>query len=126
MGATSQSGQAIEVSSAAGATSPARYYSADWQHWQDPQPPEWIDPTGLLLDRHLASDRADATALFCDEQRVSYRQLQQSVCRFAGGLQAMHDKMEDTPDTAVIHGEIENQGGTAAKGSRKVYSIYGE
>ena len=92
MSATSQSEQHNDDSSMAGAASAsplARYYCADWQRWQDPQPPEWIDPTGLLLDRHLATDRADATALYCDEQRVSYRQLQQTVCQFASGLQAI-------------------------------------
>ena len=67
MSATSQSEQHNDDSSMAGAASAsplARYYCADWQRWQDPQPPEWIDPTGLLLDRHLATNRADATALW--------------------------------------------------------------
>ena len=89
MSATSQSEQHNVDSSMAGTPSAsplAPYYSADWQRWQDPQPPEWIDPTGLLLDRHLGTDRADATALYCDAQRVSYRQLQQTVCQFASGL----------------------------------------
>lgn len=45
---------------------------------------------------------------------------------FAGGVQAMHDKMEDTPDAAVARGEIENLGGTGAKGSRRVVSAFGE
>lgn len=45
---------------------------------------------------------------------------------FAGGIQAMHDKMEDTPDAAVARGEIENLGGTGAAGSRRVVSAFGE
>ena len=90
--------------------------------WIDANPIENVRP--LLASTH----REAMTRLMVADFKVSNAELFQlgGPVGFAGGLQAMHDKMEDTPDAAVARGEIENLGGTGAKGSRKVYSIYGE
>lgn len=65
------------------------YYSEDWRCWKDPDSPEFIDPTGWLLDRHATGAHAGKTALICDERRLSYRELLEETCRYAGGLAAI-------------------------------------
>ena len=64
------------------------FYSEDWQRWQDPQCPEYVEPTNRLLDRHAAGALADKPALICDDRLLSYRELLQETCRFSGGLTA--------------------------------------
>lgn len=66
------------------------YYSDDWKAWQDPECPEYFDdPTSSYLDRHAAGTLADKTALICDDQRLSYRELLEETCRFASGFAAI-------------------------------------
>src|SRR5690606_13429067 len=65
------------------------YYTDDWKAWQDPECPEYMDPTANYLDRHAAGPLADKTALICDETRVSYRQLLEQTCRLASGMKAV-------------------------------------
>lgn len=64
-------------------------YSRDWYQWHDPDVPEYVDPTALLLDRHVAGGRADHTALVVDDQRHSYRSLLDLVERVAAGLHGL-------------------------------------
>ncbi len=74
------------------------YYSKEWHSWKDPECPEFLDPTDWLLDRHAAGSLADKTALICDEDCLSYRELLEETCRFAGGLRAIGC----TPESRVL------------------------
>lgn len=65
------------------------YYSKDWRAWKDPECPEYVDPTHWLLDRQAAGPLADKAALLCDDRRLSYRELLEETCRFAGGFAAI-------------------------------------
>ena len=64
------------------------YYSDSWKSWQDPVCPDYLDPTSDYLDRHAAGALATKTALICDDQRLSYRELLEETCRFASGFAA--------------------------------------
>ncbi|QPF75672.1 TonB-dependent receptor [Roseateles sp. DAIF2] len=90
----------------------------------------WIqaNPMASVLPMLASTHREATTQLSVVDLKVSNAEwfTLGGPVGFAGGLQAMHDKMEDTPDAAVARGEIENLGGTGAKGSRRVVSIYGE
>ena len=63
-----------------------RIYSQDWRDWQDPEVPEYFNPTNLLLDKHMAMAAADRVALMVDTEPYTYRQVLAHVCRAAGGL----------------------------------------
>lgn len=56
-----------------------RIYTKDWQDWCDPDIPEWLCPTELLIDRHVSAGNGDRTAVLIDEVRVSYGELKQRV-----------------------------------------------
>lgn len=45
---------------------------------------------------------------------------------FAWGAQASHESIDDEPDPRTVAGLIVDQGGTAARASRSLYSVYGE
>lgn len=47
-------------------------YSRAWQAYQDPDIPEWIDPVGQILDKHLGAATESKAALIVDGQAVSY------------------------------------------------------
>jgi len=66
-----------------------KIYSEEWRAWRDPDVPDWIDPVGVLLDRHLGTPREAKTALVADGQRVSYGELAALVRRTAAGLAAV-------------------------------------
>ncbi len=61
-------------------------YGDDWRGWRDPEPPEYFNPTHLLLDRHIGTPIADKTALILDRDAYSYAEFLFHVCRAAGGL----------------------------------------
>src|SRR5262245_34899574 len=63
-----------------------KMYSAEWRAWRDPDIPDWIDPVGLLLDRHIGTAGATKTAVMFDGHAVSYAELARLVARHAGGL----------------------------------------
>ena len=63
-----------------------RIYSQDWRDWQDPEVPEYFNPTNLLLDKHMDMAVADRVALMVDTEPYTYRQVLAHVCRAAGGL----------------------------------------
>ncbi len=61
-------------------------YSEDWQTWQDPDLPEYVDPVGHILERHLGTALAHKPALIADGDTVSYSELIALVRRVHAGL----------------------------------------
>lgn len=64
-------------------------YSDEWRAWKDPDIPEYFNPTTILLDKHLGTDKAAATALIVDEDAYSYETFLAHVCRAANGLRQL-------------------------------------
>ena len=63
-----------------------KIYSADWRAWRDPDIPEWIDPVGVLLDRHIGTPREAKAAIIADGRSVSYGELARSVRQYSAAL----------------------------------------
>jgi benzoate-CoA ligase len=64
-------------------------YSDEWRAWKDPEIPEYFNPTSVLLDKHLGTAKASATALVVDDDQYSYESFLVHVCRAANGLQLL-------------------------------------
>ncbi|MDA1325832.1 MAG: benzoate-CoA ligase family protein [Proteobacteria bacterium] len=64
-------------------------YSDEWRAWEDPEIPEYFNPTSILLDKHLGTAKASAIALIVDDDRYSYESFLAHVCRAANGLQLL-------------------------------------
>jgi benzoate-CoA ligase len=64
-------------------------YSGEWRAWEDPEIPEYFNPTSILLDKHLGTAKASATALIVDHDQYSYEAFLVQVCRAANGLQLL-------------------------------------
>ena len=64
------------------------YYSDEWKAWRDPVCPDNLDPTALLLDRHVIGGHGGRRALLCDDLSLDYATLLAETCRHAGGLVA--------------------------------------
>jgi benzoate-CoA ligase family protein len=63
-----------------------KIYSAEWKAWRDPPVPDWIDPVGVLLDRHAGSAIESTIAILVDGRAVSYGDLARLVRQYAGAL----------------------------------------
>jgi benzoate-CoA ligase len=63
-----------------------RIYSEEWHRWRDPEVPEWLDPVGWLLDRHLATPIATKTAIVCNDERITYSELSDRVAKYASAI----------------------------------------
>ena len=72
-----------------------RIYTADWRAWTDPEVPEEIVPTALLLDRHLGTPVAHKPAVIVDGEATSYAALAQLVAEVSTGLAAIGVAPED-------------------------------
>ena len=66
-----------------------RIYTDEWRAWSDPEVPEYFNPTTVLLDRHMGTPKATATALIVDEESYSYEDFLAQVCRAANGLESL-------------------------------------
>ncbi|HWL31871.1 MAG TPA: AMP-binding protein [Xanthobacteraceae bacterium] len=66
-----------------------KIYSSDWRAWRDPEIPDWIDPTAVLIGRHLGTPVEAKPAIVADGETVSYRDLATLVERHAGALAAL-------------------------------------
>ena len=66
-----------------------KIYSDEWLSFNDPDIPEYFNPTSVLLDRNLANNRGDKTALIVDSENFTYRELLYHTCRAANGLQSL-------------------------------------
>jgi len=66
-----------------------KIYSDEWRAWNDPEIPDYFNPTSILLDKHVGTAKALATALIVDEDDYSYESFLAHVCRAANGLQQL-------------------------------------
>lgn len=64
-------------------------FGKEWLAWEDPDVPEFFNPTNFLLDKHLATEKAKGVALVVDEESFSYEEFLGQVCRASNGLQAL-------------------------------------
>ncbi len=65
------------------------FYSDKWRAWQDPEPPEYFNPTTYLLDKHSGTAVAEKVGLIIDEDEYSFDDLLGETCRAANGLDAL-------------------------------------
>src|SRR5258707_6410722 len=63
-----------------------RIYGPDWRAWVDPEVPDEIAPTALLLDRHLGTPVEHKTALIVDGEAVTYGALARLVATVSTAL----------------------------------------
>lgn len=66
-----------------------KIYDEEWRAWRDPAIPDWIDPVGVLLNRHVKSAVAAKTAIIAEGRSISYRELKDLVGQFAGMLSSL-------------------------------------
>lgn len=64
-------------------------YSDDWRDWTDPEPPEYFNPTVVLIDKHMGTAKSEAAALIVDDVIYSYAEFLSQVCRVANGLESL-------------------------------------
>ncbi|MGE0628986.1 MAG: AMP-binding protein [Hyphomicrobiaceae bacterium] len=50
-------------------------YTKAWNDYRDPEVPDWIDPVGQILERHIGTPVEGKPALIVDDEPVTYRQL---------------------------------------------------
>src|SRR6266849_9304772 len=72
-----------------------RIYSQDWRAWVDPEVPDEIAPTALLLDRHLGTPVEHKTALIVDGKAITYGALARLVATVSTALVARGIVPED-------------------------------
>ena len=72
-----------------------RIYGPDWRAWVDPQVPDEIVPTALLLDRHLGTPVEHRTALIVDGEAITFGALARLVAVVSAGLAARGVVPED-------------------------------
>jgi benzoate-CoA ligase len=72
-----------------------RIYGPDWRAWIDPEVPEEIAPTTLLLDRHLGTPVEHKAALIVDGAPITYGELTRLVATVSTGLAARGVVPED-------------------------------
>src|SRR5665811_138791 len=71
--------------------------------------PEEFNAASYFVDRHIAEERGDKVAIECEERRVTYRQLFESVNRVGNALKSLDVRPEervfllllDTPEFAA-------------------------
>ena len=66
-----------------------KIYSPEWWAWRDPQVSDWIDPVGVLLDRHSGSAIESKAAILTEGKSVSYGELRRLVRKYAGALSSI-------------------------------------
>ena len=63
-------------------------HPADWRAWRDPDVPDWIDPIGVLLGRHVAAANNAKPAIVADGHPVSHAELEYLIRQYSAGLAA--------------------------------------
>ena len=61
-------------------------YSEAWRAWRDPDIPDWIDPVGAILERHLGTPIEHQAAIIADGETVSYGALAGIAQQVQAGL----------------------------------------
>jgi len=64
-------------------------FGKEWQSWRDPEVPEYFNPTTVVLDKHMSTEKKSSTALIEDSQTYSYQEFLGLVCRAANGLKTL-------------------------------------
>ena len=64
-------------------------FGKEWSGWTDPEVPEFFNPTTVVLDKHLTTDKSGSTALIVDNDSYTYQEVLGQVCRAANGLEAL-------------------------------------
>ncbi|MBO37577.1 MAG: hypothetical protein CMM75_00155, partial [Rhodospirillaceae bacterium] len=64
-------------------------FGEEWQTWKDPAVPEYFNPTSVVLDKHMSTEKKSSTALIEDDQNYSYEEFLGLVCRAANGLRTL-------------------------------------
>ena len=64
-------------------------FGKEWSGWTDPEVPEFFNPTTVVLDKHLTTDKSGSTALIVDNDSYTYQEVLGHVCRAANGLEAL-------------------------------------
>jgi benzoate-CoA ligase len=72
-----------------------KIHGADWRAWVDPEIPDAIAPTTLLLDRHLGTPVEHKTAVIVDGEATSYGALTKLVAAVSAGLNGIEVAPED-------------------------------
>ncbi len=72
-----------------------RIYGPEWRAWVDPEIPETVTPTALLLDRHLGTPAEHKAAVIVDGEATTYRALTERVAAASAGLRAIGVVPED-------------------------------
>jgi benzoate-CoA ligase len=72
-----------------------RIYGPDWRGWVDPEVPDEIAPTALLLDRHLDTPVERKPAVIVDGEATSYEALAKLTAAVSAGLAAHGVAPED-------------------------------
>ncbi len=72
-----------------------KIYGPEWRAWLDPEVPEHLAPTALLLDRHLGTATEHKPAVIVDGAATSYGALARMVADAAAGLAAIDVVPED-------------------------------
>ncbi len=64
-----------------------RIHPPDWRKYErSSAPPEWLNPTELLLDKHVNNGTSQKTAIIADDVPYTYEQLLRWVCKAANVL----------------------------------------
>jgi benzoate-CoA ligase len=72
-----------------------RIYGPDWRAWVDPELPDELAPTTLLLERHLGTPTEHKPAVIVDGVATSYGALASLVAAVSAGLTAQGVMPED-------------------------------
>ncbi len=64
-------------------------FGKEWSAWTDPDVLEYFNPTTVVLDKHLTTDKAGSIALIVDNDSYTYEEFLGHVCRAANGLEAL-------------------------------------
>ena len=66
-----------------------KIYSEEWRAWRDPDVPDWIDPIGVLLGRHVGTPIAVKPAFVADGRSITYADLAGLIRQYAAGLSSV-------------------------------------
>jgi benzoate-CoA ligase len=72
-----------------------KIYGADWRAWKDPDFPEELSPTALLIDRHLGTAIGHKPAVIVDGVPATYHELAKRVADASAGLASIGAHTED-------------------------------
>ena len=66
-----------------------RIYTREWREWEDPEVPQFFNPTTYLLDKYVDAPAAQKIAIVVDDDQYDYERLLAKVCQVAHGLASL-------------------------------------